>query len=124
MKPQLLMLAAASLFASATVARAEPRSVDELYLTVIAIQTNARLARAGLAPGAEPIQVRATLGGSRLGMIRVSPTGDPKTDKAIRRTLGKMSIAQPPSDLANSQITVTLSSRPGEQAELGSPQPQ
>lgn len=124
MKPQLLMLTAASLFAVASVAQAQTPSSDQLYLSVVGMQTSARLARAGIAPGAQPIAVRATLSGNRLGMIRVAPTGDEKTDKAIRKMLGKMPIALPPEGLDNQQITVILSPHVSDQAELRSPQPQ
>jgi hypothetical protein len=124
MKPQLLLLAAASLVAAASAARAETPTSDQLYLSVVGLQTNARLARSGISPGAEPIAVRATLSGNRLGMIRVTPTGDAKTDRAIRRALGKMAIGLPPADLEGQQITVTLSPRVGDQAQLRSPQPQ
>jgi hypothetical protein len=124
MKPQLLMLTAASLLAAASVAQAETPSNDQLYLSVVGLQANARLASMGVVPHAEPIQVRATLSGNRLGLIRVTPTGDEKTDKAIRRSLGRMAIALPPEVMDNQEITVTLSHHASEQAELESSQPQ
>jgi hypothetical protein len=125
MKPQLLMLAGASLLAAATVAHAESRSADELYLSVVGVQANAQLARYNLAPTREPLRVRAVLSGPGLSHIRVSPsTGDAAADKKIQRSLGRMRIGAPPAELDGQEITVTLSPKAEERAELRSPQPQ
>jgi hypothetical protein len=125
MKPQLLLLAGASLFAAAAVAHAEPRSADELYLTVVGVQANAQLARLNLAPTREPLRIRAVLSGNRLAKVRVSPsTGDAGADRKIARSLNHMPVGVAPGDLDGQEITVTLSPPGEERAELRSPQPQ
>ena len=107
MKAQLLMLTAAGVLA-ASAAHAAPRTVDELYLAAVGVHAKARLARAGLTFPADTLQVRAKLSGTRMVNVHVEPTGDPKADRAIEKTLTRMPLGDISMSLDGADIVVSL----------------
>ncbi|THD77262.1 MAG: TonB family protein [Phenylobacterium sp.] len=110
MKTQFLLLSAAALAMSATLAHARPDTQVQAFIDRVQSQADDRLADTGVKLGDRTVNVRASVDpDGRLWGVQVTrSSGSPDADDRIARALNSLRVTPTPDQLIGANVNLVL----------------